>query len=223
MRADRSASTCPLCRGNAFGWISLPEELTDGTVGLPSPVDPDALEPVPGTRMIDRCDRCGTGIARGSEQIDLARELRAVSVHTGNGTVAIAAPNRASLQAGIGSEGWAALNGWDNRLLLTPKGLELLAENQGLKLDRVRFTLWGRSQTWMWQTLMNGLTIHANFAREVLAGRLRPANARSRLAFLADAVATVLAAPLVAVVSLPLELVAVLTRRGGELAGVGHR
>ena len=60
----------------------------------------------------------------------------------------------------------------------------------------------------MWQTLLNGLTFHPNFAREVRAGRLRPANARSRGAFVADTVVTVLAGPLALLVSAPLELIA---------------
>jgi hypothetical protein len=69
----------------------------------------------------------------------------------------------------------------------------------------------------MWQTLLNGLTFHPNFAREVRAGRLRPAGARSRFAFAVDSVVTVLGAPLIALVSVPLELIAALARRGGEI------
>jgi hypothetical protein len=69
----------------------------------------------------------------------------------------------------------------------------------------------------MWQTLMNGLTFHPNFAREVRAGRLRPSSARGRLTFGVDCVVTVLAAPLVLLVSVPLELGAALARRGGDL------
>ena len=69
----------------------------------------------------------------------------------------------------------------------------------------------------MWQTLLNGLTFHPNFAREVRAGRLRPATARSRLTFTLDSVVTVLGGSLIALLSIPLELVASLLRRGGEL------
>ncbi len=75
----------------------------------------------------------------------------------------------------------------------------------------------------MWQTLLNGLTFHANFAREVRAGRLRPSNARSRPRFVADLVVTVLGAPLVLLVSAPLELGAALFRRGGELSATARR
>lgn len=71
----------------------------------------------------------------------------------------------------------------------------------------------------MWQTLVNGLTFHPNFAREVRAGRLRATTARSRLTFAIDCVVTALAAPLVLLASVPLELVSALAGRGGELVG----
>jgi hypothetical protein len=75
----------------------------------------------------------------------------------------------------------------------------------------------------MWQTLLNGLTFHPNFAREVRAGTLRSRNARSRLQFAVDSVVTVLGAPLVALVSFPLEAIAAVSRRGGLMVAVARR
>ena len=75
----------------------------------------------------------------------------------------------------------------------------------------------------MWQTMLNGLTFHRNFAREVRGGTLRPANSRGRFAFGMDVVVTVLGAPLVLLVSAPFELVAALSRHGGELAATARR
>jgi hypothetical protein len=69
----------------------------------------------------------------------------------------------------------------------------------------------------MWQTLMNAFTFHPNFAREVLAGRLRPRGGLDRLKFAVDVLVSVLAAPLVALASVPLEAFAALVRRGGEM------
>src|SRR5690606_12434205 len=135
------------------------------SVGMPWPIDPD--EVTGKERIVDRCADCDSGIARGKGKIGLAAELEASSTKRDDGSLMIAAPNRASLQAGIGSEGWAALADWRTRLLLTPKGLELLARKQGYELDRVRFQIWGQSQVWMWQTLTNGLTLHPNFLHEV--------------------------------------------------------
>ena len=74
----------------------------------------------------------------------------------------------------------------------------------------------------MWQTLLNGLTFHPNFAREVRAGRLRAGTAQPA-AFAIDVVVTVLGAPLVALVSVPLELGAALAGRGGELVATAAR
>jgi len=102
-------------------------------------------------------------------------------------------------------------------LILTPQALESLLERSGGELERVRYPALGRNQRWMWQTLMNALTFHPNFAREAIAGRLRPRRGRDRLTFAIDLVVSVLAAPLVALVSLPLETGAALLRRGGEM------
>ena len=185
-----SERTCPVCRGTAFPWARAAE------------------------RVIDRCDSCGAGIGR-DEPIDLDATLAALSRPRPDGSLIVQAPNRASLQAGVGREAWAALAEAPGGLLLTPRSLELVAERTGHTVARLRFPRLGRNQTWMWQTLLNGLTFNANFAREARAGRLRPASARGRLAFAIDLVVTVLAAPLVARVAVPLELGAALAGRGG--------
>jgi hypothetical protein len=204
-----TSNPCPLCGQPLYGWIALPPAGSEQSIGMPLAE--------PGTeRVIDRCESCGVAVEHGA-RVDLAAEWRAVQAPSGNGRPAIAVPNRASVQAAIGVQGWAAIDLSPGRLLLTPRSLELLARRNDATLDRLRWPLWGRQQGWMWQTLLNGLTFHPNFAREVRAGRLRPANARSRLAFAADSVVTVLGAPLIALLSVPLELAAALLRRGGEL------
>ncbi len=65
--------------------------------------------------------------------------------------------------------------------------------------------------------MLNGITLHPNFATEVLAGRLRPGNSRGGFSFLADAVASTLATPLIALLTVPLEAVAALLGRGGRM------
>jgi hypothetical protein len=200
---------CPLCDRPLYGWIALPAAIGEASVGMPLEAGPDD------ERVIDRCDDCGVAVERDRE-IDLAAEWEAVSA-TGSGQGALTIPNRASLQAAIGVEGWAAIDRSPGRLLLTPRSLTLLAERNGHRVERVRSPIFSRAQAWMWQTLLNGLTFHPNFAREVRAGRLRPSNGQGRIAFAIDAVVTVLGAPLVALVSVPLELVAALVRRGGEM------
>lgn len=182
-----------------------------------SPVDPDAPDAEREARVFDRCEDCGAGIERGHGPVDLAAELRAVTIAGPDGRVRIAAPNRASWQAVVGNDGWAAVAESPGRLLLTPKALALLAESQGVEAEAAGSPPWGSNQRWMWQTLLNGITLHPNFATQVLRGELRPATSRGRLQFAADLVASTLAAPLVALLSIPLEALAALFGRGGRI------
>jgi hypothetical protein len=69
----------------------------------------------------------------------------------------------------------------------------------------------------MWQTLLNLLTFHRDFASETASGRLRPGTGRSEAAFWTDAVVTVLAAIPTAFIAVVLEAGAVVARRGGVI------
>ena len=200
---------CPACGGPLHRWVKA------------HPADARSAEEA----LLDRCESCGLVVARssavhpagggGAEAAE--RELVRLFERSANGARGeLRAPNGRSLQAAIGEGNWAALELPDRPLVLTPPALAALVERRG-ELGRVRFPVLGRNQLWMWQTLMNAFTFHPNFAREALAGRLRPQRGRDRLTFAIDIVVTVLAAPLVAIVSLPLETVAALARRGGEL------
>jgi len=204
----RAEKACPLCGSPLYGWLTLPDPRSRPTVGRP-------VANAAGGRVLDRCEECGAGVEEADRPVDLEQELRALEGTLEDGTRAVLAANRRSWQASLGGEGWAAIDSRPGRLLLTAPALQLLARHAGAELGEVRFPPLGPNQRWMWQTLLNGLTFHPNFAREVRAGRLRPGTARSRFAFLADCIATVLAAPLVALVSIPAELLAVLSRRGG--------
>jgi hypothetical protein len=190
-----AVGACPLCGQALYPWVTPPA----GESGRP---------------ILDRCENCGAAVERGAV-VDLMRELNAISVVEPDGMRWAQLPNRASLQAGIGGEAWAAIDAGDGALIQTPRSLELLAERTGYEVESLGFAVLARNQGWMWQTLLNGLTLHPNFAREALAGRLRPSSGRGRLAFGVDLVASVLAAPLVVLVSVPLELIAVALRRGG--------
>jgi hypothetical protein len=69
----------------------------------------------------------------------------------------------------------------------------------------------------MWQTLLNLLTFHRDFASEAASGRLRPGTGRGRGAFWVDTLVTVLAAIPTAIIAVVLEAVAVIARRGGVI------
>jgi len=215
-REPQSTVRCPLCGGRAYPWIGVPLPGTEATVGLASPVDPE--DPAAGerARLVNRCDDCASGVEQGAP-IDLETELERLTVSTEGGERLVVAPNRGSWQAAIGGDGWAALAEWPGRVLPTPRGLELLLERTGMEPARPAFPPWGANQRWLWQTVLNGITLHTNFATDVLAGRLRPANARGRLSFIADAVASTLATPLIGLVSIPLEAFAALVGRGGRM------
>jgi hypothetical protein len=190
-----AAGSCPLCGRALYPWVNPPEGDRQ-------------------RRVLDRCEGCGVAVERGVG-IDLSRELDAISDAEPGGARWVQLPNGASLQASIGREAWAAIDATDGALIHTPRSLNLLAERAGYEVDSLGFAVLGPNQAWMWQTLLNGLTLHPNFAREAMSGRLRPSSGRGRLAFTVDLVATVLATPLVALVSVPLELIAVALRRGG--------
>jgi len=207
--ADAGGTPCPLCDGSMYPWVAVPADPGSASVGTT----------VEGERVLDRCESCGLA-AEASRPIDLAAEWRAVCP---SGTGPVRVPNRGSIQALIGVEGWAGFDRSPGGLLLTREALELLAERNGARIESLGTPPTWRAQGWMWQTLVNGLTFRNNFARDFRSGRLQPASGGERLKFAIDAIVSVLAAPLVALVSVPLELIAVLLGRGGELTGQASR
>ena len=217
-----ATARCPLCGAAAYPWIAVPDPASGASVGMLSPVG-SGEELERGARLFDRCEDCGAGIERGGEPIDLATELRAITASEEAGRLVLEAPNRASWQALVGGDGWAAVPDSPARLLLTRRALRLLAENEGLEPEPAGCPPWGRNQRWMWQTLLNGITLHPNFATRVLRGELRIAGSRGRFAYAADCVASALAAPLVALLSIPLEAIAALAGRGGRIVARAQR
>ena len=177
--------------------------------------------------VLDRCERCSAGVARSAPvhpaagpRPQAAADAEVADLLEGGAAAApgeLRAPNRRSLQAALGEGNWAALELPERPLQLTQAALEPVLARRGLAVEAVRQPVFGRNQRWMWQTLMNALTFHPNFAREALAGRLRPDGGRGAALFAIDALVTVLAAPLVGLVSVPLEAGAALLRRGGEI------
>ena len=200
---------CPACGGPLYVWTEAP--------AFDARRDEEYL--------IDRCERCGAGIARSSPvhprsgpkpQAAAEAEVDAWIESGAEGSAqTLRAPNRRSLQAAIGEGNWAALELPERPIQLTRAALEAVLERRSLELERVRTPAFGPNQRWMWQTLLNALTFHPNFVREVRGGRLRPGSGRGRVAFAMDTVVSVLATPLVVLVSFPLEAAAALAGRGG--------
>lgn len=191
---------CPACGQPLYGWI------------VAAAADPE-LET---SFVVDRCEHCGLGVTRGVTDPEQILKRASAELRRG-GTLEVRMPNRDSWQAGIGGEVWAALELPEQRLHLTPRALPMLLDRHGLEAVRVRQTTRGRNQVWMWQTLLNGFTFHTNFALAVLRRRISPRTARGLPSFVIDALVSGLAALPIALVSIPLELLACVARRGGEL------
>jgi hypothetical protein len=225
--AGPGAARCPACGEPLFVWL----EIDMKRVASPS----DGL---PEDQLIDRCENCGLAVTRDAvPSADQAADELLSGGERGGGRIAVRAANAASLQAWLGAENWAALadlirvapepNG--SRLAArprvtpshrgiepTPKSVALLLERRGLHVRRIRH-LARAGMASMWQTLLNLLTFHRDFAVEVAAGRLRPGTGRSRAAFWTDAAVTALAATPTAIIAVVLEAGAVLARRGGVI------
>jgi hypothetical protein len=197
--AGPGAPRCPACGQPLFVWLE--------TIGYGSRED----------QVIDRCENCGLVAARGSvpSPEHATQAFLAGGEWTGE-RVAIRADNAASLQAWLGAENWAALRPGGHGIELTPRAAGLLLARRGLEVRRVRH-LAGAGMASMWQTLLNLLTFHRDFASEAASGRLRPSTGRGLAAFATDAVITVLAAVPTAIVAVILETGAVIARRGGVI------
>jgi hypothetical protein len=200
-------SACPACGEPLYGWLLL----GPGENGGPD----DSI-------LLERCERCRLGVAASLAPANSAPALLGGARQAPDGRLELRLANRASVQASLGGSHWAALEP-QRRLYPTPESLPPLAAAAGLEVEEVRFPRRGQGQAWMWQTILNAFTFHENFARQVRAGTLRPRSSRGRLRFGIDAIVTVLAALPVALVSAPLELIAALVGRGGELVAVARR
>jgi hypothetical protein len=209
------SSPCPLCGEPLYPWVGLPARGAEVSVGEP-------LTDAEAERIIVRCENCGVALESGRE-VNLANEWEAICRPGERGAREIVIPDRNSLQATIGVGGWAAIDLYPGRLIHTRASLQLLAEHNDQEIESITWPRLGPNQAWMWQTMLNGLTFHPNFAREVRAGRLRLAWAQSRVRFAVDTVVTVLGAPLVALVSFPLEAFSALAKRGGRLVATARR
>jgi hypothetical protein len=195
--AAPDAPRCPACSEPLFAWLE--------TFGYGASED----------QIIDRCENCGLAVRRDAVPSPerAAEELLGGGADS-EGAVRVRAANAASLQAWLGAENWAALRPRGPSLQPTPRAAGLLLGRRGLLVTRIRY-LAAAGMASMWQTLLNLLTFHRDFAVEALAGRLRPGTGRGRAVFVVDAAVTVLAAVPTAIIAVLLEGGAVLARRGG--------
>jgi hypothetical protein len=197
--AGLDAPRCPACGEPLFVWVE--------TEGFGPRED----------QIVDRCENCGLAVARDAvpSPDEAAAALLAGAERRGE-RVVIRAENAASLQAWLGAENWAALRPGGHRLKPTPRAASLLLAHRGLEVRRVHH-LAGSGMAAMWQTLLNLLTFHRDFASQAASRRLRPGTGRGRAAFWIDATVTALAAIPTAILAVVLEAGAVVVRRGGVI------
>ena len=197
--ADPDAARCPACGEPLFVWVE--------TAGYGTRED----------QVIDRCENCGLVTARDSvSSPDDATDAFVAAGERRGARVAVRAANAASLQAWLGAENWAALRPDGHGIEPTPRAAGLLLARRGFEVRRVHH-LARAGMASMWQTLLNLLTFHRDFASEAVSGRLRPGTGRGLAAFMTDALITVLAAVPTAIIAVFLEGGAVLARRGGVI------
>jgi hypothetical protein len=229
--ADPAAAPCPACGEPFFAWLELStERVAPASNGVRLTGHPRTTPSHNGPRedqLIDRCENCGLAVARDSVPSpgEAAEALLEGGERRGE-RIALRADNAASLQAWLGAEHWAALRDIKrvapvgapshNEIKPTPRAASLLLARRGLEVRRVRH-LAGPGMASMWQTLLNLLTFHRDFASQAASRRLRPSTGRGLAAFWIDAVVTVLAAVPTAILAVLLEGGAVVARRGGVI------
>jgi hypothetical protein len=194
--ASPGGSRCPACGEPLFVWLE--------TEGYGARED----------QVIDRCENCGLVVRADAVPSPEEAAERLGGPEGGGRPPAARAENAASLQAWLGAENWAALRPESRSVKPTPRAASMLLARRGLEVLRVRHLLRPGIAS-MWQTLLNLLTFHRDFASEAASGRLRSGTGRGRAAFWIDAVVTVLAAIPTAIIAVLLEGAAVLARRGG--------
>lgn len=197
--AAPGTARCPACGEPLFIWLE--------TSGFGPRED----------ELIDRCENCGLAVARDAvpSPDEAVEELLSDGARRGE-RIAVRVQNAASLQAWLGAENWAALAPEGRGIKPTPRAAAILLARRGLGLRRIRHLI-RPGMASMWQTLLNLLTFHRDFASGAVSGRLRPGSGRGLAAFWIDAAVTVLAAVPTAILAVLLETAAVVARRGGVI------
>jgi hypothetical protein len=208
--AEPGSARCPACAEPLFAWLEIH---TRRVAPVGAPLHNGPLE----DQIIDRCESCGLVVARDAVPTpDQAIGALLQGGATTGDVIRFRAANADSVQAWLGAENWAALTPADRDAKPTLQAAELLLRRRGLEVKRVRY-LAAPGIASMWQTLLNLLTFHRDFAPEAIAGRLRPNGGGGRAAFGLDAMITILAAVPAALIAVVLEMGAVAARRGGVI------
>lgn len=160
-------------------------------------LQPDSLDGAVLWHVLEHLERPAAAVAK------LGGALR------DGGWIVIACPNLDSVQARIGGDRWFHQDVPRHRTHFTARGLRMLCERQGLRVEALRHWVLEQNPLGMWVTLLNLITRDRDIAFE-LTKRDRRAGAR-------DLLALALAGPPLAPVALAGELLASALRRGGTV------
>jgi len=133
-----------------------------------------------------------------------------------SGTLVVAVPNLASLQARIGGDRWFHQDVPRHLTHLTPGGLTTLLARSGFGPPRISHLGMEQNPLGMWQTLLNLATSERNVGFRLLKRDMPLRGGRAKL----DAALTVLLGLPLALFAPLLELGAGLARRGGTIVAV---
>jgi len=191
---------CPACGATLYGWTAAHNPLKRGH-----------------KIVIDRCENCGLAVTRAAEAPDVDAEVDAVLDVRPDGTASLHAPNRRSLQGGIGGAQWAGMEPELRRLHLNPESVRLLLEQRGLEVTKVATPFCREGRHGMLQTFLNAFTLRDNFLRNARAGRISHPPGRDSWLYRLDWVVSCLVIVPAAIFALPLEAGGAAFGRGGVM------
>jgi hypothetical protein len=191
---------CPACGAPLYAWTAAHNPLERGH-----------------KIVLDRCENCGLAVTRAADPPDGDAEIEPLLESEPGGTIRLRAPNRRSLQGGIGGAQWAGLEPELRRLHLNPEATRLLLEKRGLRVTRVSTPFSSEGRRGMLQTFLNAFTLRDNFLRNVRSGRIHPETPRDRWLFRLDWLVSVLVFVPAWIFALPLELAGATMGRGGVM------
>jgi hypothetical protein len=190
---------CPACGAPLYGWTAAHDPLDRGR-----------------RIVLDRCESCGLSVTRAPAPPDPRGELEPLLRREVDGRAVLVAPNRRSIQGGLGGAQWAGLEPELHRLHLTPESARLLLGRGGLEVAEVRTPFSSRGFRSMLQTLVNAFTLRDNFIRNARAGRVS-AGSVGMPAYALDWTVSALVIMPCAIVALPLEAIGAALGRGGVM------
>ena len=191
---------CPSCGSRLYAWTAAHNPLDRGH-----------------RIVLDRCETCGLAVTRGVDPPDAVAEIDEALERLPDGTVRLIAPNRRSLQGGIGGAQWAGLEPEIRRLHLNPDSVKRLLAQRGLEVTGVATPFNREGRRGMLQTLINAFTYRDNFIRNARAGRIPRASGRERFLYGLDWVVSALVFIPCVIFALPLEAAGSALGRGGVL------